>query len=234
MKGRKIKGTYVIVVLVLMSVLKLDAQLLPFIGLNSIPSPTANVCKEPFYLGNFYSTGYQMGDTVPDFKLYALNGDSLILSQSLTSGKPVLLIAGSLTCPVFRAKVATINQVAVTYSTFVNVYIIYTIEAHPTDTSVYFGYVNVTSQNISGGILFKQPQNYGERKAMVDTMGSYFNLTAPVYLDAPCNNWWKKFGPAPNNSYLIGTNGVVLNKHGWFHKFPDNIYCDLDSILNFN
>ncbi len=210
------------------------SQLLPSIGINSIPANNATVCAEPFYLGNFYVTGYHQGDQVPDFKLYGLNGDSLILSQELLSGKPVLLIAGSLTCPVFRAKVTSINQVITTYSSNIKVFVIYTLEAHPTDTSVYFGYVNTTSQNVTANILFPQPQTYGQRKQMVDTMSSLLNLNAPVFIDGPCNNWWNNFGPAPNNSYLIGTNGTVLNKQGWFHKSPDDIFCDLDSILNLN
>jgi hypothetical protein len=212
----------------------LKAQLLPSIGLSVTPSDNVPVCTEPFYTGSFYTSGYQVGDTVPDFKLYAINGDSLVLSKSLLSGKPALLIAGSLTCPVFRAKVATINQVVSTYSPLINVYVIYTIDAHPTDTSVYFGYVNVTSQNTSAGILFPQPVTYGGRKAMVDTMDHWVNLNAPVFIDGPCNGWWHHYGPAPNNAYLIDTNGTVALKHGWFHKYPDNIYCDLDSILNFN
>ncbi len=210
------------------------SQLLPPIGLSAMPANSAPLCAEPFYLGSFYTSGYQQGDTVPDFKLYNLSGDSIILSQQLSAGKPVLLIAGSLTCPVFRAKVTTINQVMATYSANIKVFVIYTIEAHPTDTSVYFGYVNVTSQNITAGILFPQPQTYGQRKQMLDTMSSFVNLNAPVFIDGPCNNWWHNFGPAPNNSYLIGTNGVVLNKQAWFDKDPDDIFCQLDSILNVN
>jgi hypothetical protein len=208
-----------------------EGQLLPSLGLSSIPHDTTPICKEPYYLGSFYTSGYQQGNNVPDFKLYSLSGDSMQLSQTLAGGKPTLLIAGSLTCPVFRNKVPTINQVVATYSNYINVYVIYTLEAHPTDTSVYFGYVNVTSQNNSQGVLFPQPKTYAQRKAMVDTMSYWVNLKAPVFIDGPCNPWWKNFGPAPNNSYLIGTNGTVLNKHGWFHKSPDHIFCDLDSIL---
>jgi hypothetical protein len=210
------------------------SQLLPTIGSVTKPADAATLCIEPFYLGNFYTSGFQQGNAVPDFKLYGLNGDSLVLSQALSSGKPVLLIAGSLTCPVFRSKVPVINQVVATYSNNIKVYVIYTLEAHPTDTSVYFGYVNVTSQNTSAGILFPQPTTYGLRKKMVDTMSTWVNLNAPVFIDGPCDQWWKNFGPAPNNSYLISPNGMVLNKHGWFHNSPDNIFCDLDSILNIN
>jgi hypothetical protein len=211
-----------------------NAQLLPSIGLISKPGDATSLCKEPYYLGSYYTSGYQQGDTVPDFKLYSLNGDSLQLSQALSGGKPVLLVSGSLTCPVFRSKVPFINQVMATYSNNIAVYVIYCIEAHPTDTSVYFGYPNVTSQNTSAGILVPNPTTYGQRKALVDSLNYRVNLNAPVFIDGPCNQWWKKFGPAPNNSYLIGTNGVVMNKHGWFHKNPDNIFCDFDSIFSVN
>ena len=230
-KNRMLKR---LLVFCLLGNLQLSAQLLPSIGLVTQPLNSATLCNQPFYTGSFYNTGYQRGNTVPDFKLYKLNGDSLVLSQALLGGKQILLIAGSLTCPVFRAKVNTINQVASTYSNAIDIYVVYTLEAHPTDTSVYFGYVNVTSQNNSAGILFPQPKTYAARKAMVDTMSAWVNLQVPVLIDGPCDQWWTNFGPAPNNSYLIGTNGVVRSKHGWFHKSPDNIYCDLDSLLNIN
>lgn len=211
-----------------------NSQLLPSIGLNTQPANSATICEPPYYTGSFYTTGYQVGDTVPDFKLYNLLGDSLVLSNELQNEKPVLLIAGSLTCPVFRTKVQFINQVMATYGSSVNVFVIYTIEAHPTDTSVYFGNINTTSQNINDGVLFPNPLTYGDRKQMVDTMSNWVSLNAPVFIDGPCNEWWNNFGPAPNNSYLIDTNGIVISKHGWFHKLPtDNIFCDIDNYLNF-
>ncbi len=212
---------------------KLKAQLLPSIGLVSLPSNTTPICNPPYYLGSFYNSGFMIGDTVPDFKLYNLQGDSLILSDELSDGKPILLIAGSLTCPVFRNKVQTINQVVSTYGSAIKVFIIYTIEAHPTDTSVYFGTINITNQNNTEGVLFASPTNYGERKILVDTMSNWVNVNAPIFIDGPCNPWWNNFGPAPNNSYLIDTNGVVVSKHGWFHKQPtDNIFCDIDNYLS--
>src|SRR4051794_19849988 len=97
-----------------------QAQLLPSIGLTTQPANSATLCEPPYYTGSFYTSGYQVGDTVPDFKLYSLSGDSLILSQQLQLHKPVLLIAGSLTCPVFRSKVPIINQVMATYGASIN------------------------------------------------------------------------------------------------------------------
>ncbi len=209
-------------------------QLLPTIGLNSMPSNTTAICAEPWYLGSFYTSGLPVGNTVPDFKLYNLNGDSLILSNELLAGKPILLIAGSLTCPIFRGKINTINQIVATYGTAIKVFIIYTIEAHPTDTSVYFGNVNVTTQNQNAGILFPQPTTYGARKQLVDTMSYWVSPNAPVFIDGPCNEWWNAFGPAPNNAYIINPNGVIVKKHGWLDKSPDKIFCDIDNVLAIN
>ncbi len=209
-----------------------QVNLLPSIGLIAQPNDNDAVCYIPWYLGNFYSSGLQAGDTAYDFTLYNLNGDSLNLAEALSHGRPVLLVAGSYTCPVFRNKVAVINNVIAQYAGLLDVYIIYAVEAHPEiDTSVYFGYVNTTTQNIQAGILYQQPDTYGERKNVVSDMLSNLNINAPVFIDGPCNNWWSAYGPAPNNAYLIDTNGIVMAKHGWFHNYPDNIYCDIDSLL---
>lgn len=207
------------------------AQLLPSIGLPALPADSDSVCYMPFYTGSFSASGLQEGDTASDFTLYDLNGNDFNLSQKLSS-RPVLLVAGSYTCPVFRNKVAAINNIYTLYGGQIEVAIIYTPEAHPDiDTSVYFGYVNTGAANIAAGILYRQPVTYGERKDVVSDMLGAMNILAPVYIDGPCNNWWSHYGPAPNNAYLIDTNGIVFAKHGWFDKYPDNMICDIDSLL---
>ena len=210
---------------------EVSAQLLPPIGLNQLPADTASICPIPWYLGSFYASGLTEGNAAHDFKLYNLGGDSLVLSQKLALGKPVLLVAGSLTCPVFMNKLSTINQVISTYGNQIQVFVIYTLEAHPTDTSVYFGYVNVGTANQTAGILFSQPTTYAGRKMMVDTLSFWGTCNAPIFIDGPCNEWWSTFGPAPNNAYLIDTNGIIAAKHGWFHRNDDQIFCDIDSLL---
>ncbi|MBK6522144.1 MAG: hypothetical protein IPG08_07290 [Sphingobacteriaceae bacterium] len=53
------------------------------IGINTLPANSATLCYPPYYTGSFYTSGYQVGNTVNDFKLYNLLGDSLILSEEL-------------------------------------------------------------------------------------------------------------------------------------------------------
>lgn len=204
----------------------------PTIGLFTVPAAGDNICNVPVYNGDYDTTGYVQGDTIPDFTLYKTNGDAVNIASELQGGLPVMLVAGSYTCPVFRNKVADLNNMQAMYNGQLKIYIVYTIEAHPVaDPSPYSGNVWVTSQNQSEGVLFRQPVTYGERKNMADTMLSRMTILPEILLDGPCNNWWSNFGPAPNNAYLIDTNGVIVRMHGWFHRLPDNMYCSIDSLL---
>ncbi len=206
-------------------------NLLPSICTDPLPNDTQSICTIPWYLGDYNSSGLQAGDTAADFTLYDQNGNPFNLGNALAAGKPVLLVAGNYTCPVFRDRIPTINAVHSTYASQVTTVVIYGVEAHPTDTSPYFGYPNLTQDNISDGIYFPQPLTYGDRKLMVAETYANTPLQAPTYIDGLCNNWWLYYGPAPNNAYLIDTNGIVFSKHDWFDNYPHDIICDIDSLL---
>ncbi|MCB0706145.1 MAG: T9SS type A sorting domain-containing protein [Saprospiraceae bacterium] len=209
-----------------------QVELAGSIGIGAAPQNNDPICAIPNFLENFQLSGYYAGELIPDFNLFNLAGEELIMSDLLDEGKPVLLIAGNYTCPVFRGKVPVINQIVQDFSNELQVVIIYGVEAHPIiDISPYYGYINTTTANENMGVLFQQPKTYGERKTMVQTMLTEMNILAPVYIDGPCNNWWSNFGPAPNNAYLIDTDGIILSKHAWFDKYPDDIFCDLSNFL---
>jgi hypothetical protein len=218
----------------LLAAFQLHSQtgLKPSIGIGALPSDNAALCNAPWYLGNFTQSGLQEGDSAADFTLYELNGTAFNLQAALQTGKPVLLVAGSYTCPVFRGKIAVINDIVANYGTDITTVVVYELEAHPdVDTSVYFGYVNPGSQNLNSGILYRQPTTYGGRKAIAQGMLDSLPINAIVVMDGPCDEFWMHYGPAPNNAYLIDTSGIVVAKHAWFDKYPEDIYCDLDSLL---
>lgn len=204
----------------------------PHIGLTAPPNLSDPICTIPVYQGNFQSSGFQEGDNVPDFTLYKTNGDSVRLRDLLLEGKPVLLVNGNYTCPVFRNKIGALNAMTNYYGPLLQVYVVYTVEAHPIiDPSPYNGQVWVTNNNIQEGVLFPQPKTYGERVALIDTMLTQYDIVPDILVDGPCNAWWSNFGPAPNNAYLIAPNGTAAAKHGWFHRTPDNMWCDIDELL---
>lgn len=162
-----------------------------------------------------------------------MNGEAYNLGDTLASGKPVLMIACSYTCPVYRNKIEEINEVIDLYGDELSVLLVYGVEAHPyTDISPYFGFINPSQANLNQGILYAQPTTYGERLAIAQDMFANTDIDEDiVFFDGPCQNWWDFYGPAPNNSYLIDTTGLVYTKHGWFDKYPNSILCDLQQYF---
>src|ERR1051326_6851448 len=88
-------------------------QLKPSIGLSALPGDNTSICT-PVCSGNysqngFANTGLQVGDTIPQFQFYTLNGTPYDAQSLLNTGKPLCIIAGSYTCPVWRGKISDIN-----------------------------------------------------------------------------------------------------------------------------
>jgi len=208
----------------------------PSIGITSLPADATAICAIPTYTGSFTASGFQAGDTIPHFLLYDRNGMAFDVLTILQTGKPLLLIGGNYTCPIFRDKISKINSVAATYSNQINIFVVYGVEAHPKapDFSPYSGTLWVTGENQNEPCLYLQPTTYGGRKQLINDMlaNPLYTISVPVLIDGTCNTWWQNFGPAPNNAYLIKPNGVVFKKEAWFDKAPDNINTDINALLS--
>jgi len=219
-----------------------QVQLLPSIGLNYPPIDTDSICTiVPRSQGNPW-IAVNIGDTMADFTLWDINGDSITLSSVLNSGKRVLMVSGSYTCPIFRNHMSDLNDVAAQFGNYIECFVVYTVEAHPTGSPMpYSGNINPTNPP------YYQALTFGDRKATLLDMingvgtGSYIPVTinVPIYIDGPCNEWWQYYN-GPNNAYLIDTNGVLFAYHNWFNNsnppngIPTNIWCDIDSLLGLN
>ncbi|MBK7297848.1 MAG: redoxin domain-containing protein [Flavobacteriales bacterium] len=163
--------------------------LLPSIGISTLPGNDDPVCTLPLQTPPITSVGRDAGETAADFTLYDRDGNAFNLHDALAAGKPVLMISASYTCPVFRNKVPSINSVVATYGDELTTVIIYTVEAHPDqDISPYFGVVNTGAQNISAGILYRQPTTYGERKDVLDALTLDMQIDAPIIWTDPATN----------------------------------------------
>jgi len=199
-----------------------QVTLKPSIGLNSLPGDSTVICYIPTYIdpdGTFDTPGLHVGDTVPDFKLYTVDGDSMQISDLLKDGKPVLLVGGSYTCPIYRNHVGDINDIVTLFGNQIHVYVVYTVEAHPQspELSPYSGTVWNPSQNKKDGIYYYEPVYYKDRKDVASIMISKTAVNAEVLLDGPCNLWWETYAYAPNPAFLISPNGTVYAKQGWFN-----------------
>ena len=212
----------------------------PSIGISALPGDNTSICT-PQCSGsyNFNTDGFQVGDTIPQFQFYTLAGNPMDAQTLLNTGKPLCIVAGSFTCPVWRGKIATLNTLVSTYGSQVNFLVLYVCEAHPMspDVSPYSCNVWNPSQNQTDGVMYLQPTTYGQRKATAtdmvnNTCSCIPTINAPMVIDGPCNEFWTTFGPAPNNAYLINPiDGTVYCKHGWFNQAPNDMGVCISNLL---
>ncbi|TND10644.1 MAG: hypothetical protein FD123_286 [Bacteroidetes bacterium] len=210
----------------------------PSINTAQMPNGTDSICTFPAYIdttAQFMLSGYHVGDLVPDFTLYNENGVSYNMETELQDGKPILLIAASYTCPQSRDGLTTILPTLLnTFGQQIKVFVIYEMEAHPKspDVSPFSGGVWVTPNNYINGILYAQHQIYAGRQQMAHLADSALNISVPVLIDGPCNEWFSNYGPAPHNAYLVAPNGHIFRKYGWFNNTNYDIEADISLLLS--
>lgn len=162
--------------------------------------------------------GPRAGERAPNFVLKTLGGQSVELAQALGKG-PVVLEFGSYTCPIFRQKHEGMEALYGQYGSQASFFTIYTTEAHPKgDPSPYSGREWVTDENERSGILVRQPSSDADRRAVASRARADLGIRTAILVDDMGNSTWKAYGAAPNAAYLIGTDGQVKLRQGWFQK----------------
>ena len=181
----------------------------------------------------FETLGYQIDDKVPDFTLYSSQGDKFTLSEALKSGKPIMLISGSYTCDVSRSNLPGIDSIIQQYRDKINVRMVYTLDAHPSDTISPYSpkhEIWIPNINLKDQVEATQPKTYGEREALAVKWQQRYNIAVPVLIDTPANQFWLNYGQAPNMVYLIDPNGTVNYKQVWFNK--NNLEKAIIKLIN--
>ncbi|GAB3781192.1 hypothetical protein GCM10028818_34820 [Spirosoma horti] len=177
---------------------------------------------------DFNKIGYQKGDKIKDITLRSIDGQTVSFASVMANNKPLLLISGSYTCDISRRNVPDMNALTARYKDRATIYLVYTIDAHPSDVVSPYSKNNrieIASANIRDQIEAKQPKTYGERKLLARKWQQRNSLLAPVLIDNPTNDFWLAFGQAPNMACLINPDGTVYYKQAWFK------FVDLDSSM---
>lgn len=160
--------------------------------------------------------GPEAGETAPNFRLETLDGKTVELSQ-FKGKKPVVIEFGSYTCPVFRNQHRSMERLYQKYGDEAEFLLVYTVEAHPkNDPSPYSGREWTTDENRREGILVRQPTRQSERVKLAKRARSDLNIQPLIALDDMENSTWNKYGKAPNAAYLVGTDGRIKLRQGWF------------------
>lgn len=214
------------------------------IGIETLPSDETPICDFCPMQDNWQNTQNACphtnvpmpGEMVHDFVLWDLDGEPFHLAEVLAGGKFVYLVNGAATCPVFRNRIAELNQlVADLANQPIEILSVYTIDPHPQapDISPYSG--NVWPMDPPHA----QPTTYGERK---DLAWSIYELPNPqdptveslntrMLIDEPCNSFWENMSRNANEGLLIAPNGRLLVRQHWFNYNPGSALCLIQAAM---
>ncbi|MBI1953701.1 MAG: redoxin domain-containing protein [Candidatus Omnitrophica bacterium] len=160
--------------------------------------------------------GPQEGDEVPDLTLKDLDGRPVRLAD-FKKKKPVLLVTGSYSCPVYRQRLSALKKLHERHGRRAAIFVLYTVEAHPVgEASPYAPGEWLTEENRREGLLLKQPRTYEGRAALASRCQTDLKSPVPVLVDGMDNAAWETFGRAPNAAYLVDYAGKIHLRQGWF------------------
>lgn len=173
--------------------------------------------------------GPKPGMAAPDFKLQTLDG-KMLEGSKLWQEKPLVLITGSYTCPVFRRQTNQMDSLAKDFGDKVHFLLLYTVEAHPKgDPSPYNGKEWITPANQKAGILLAQPTTMEARLKLARECAASLKLKVPMVIDTLDNATWQAYGRAPNCAYLINKEGKIVAAQPWFDGGP--LRKELEKLL---
>lgn len=160
--------------------------------------------------------GPEAGERAPNLRIRDTRGRELEL-ESLWKERPVVLVTGSYSCPVYRSRGPALQRLSERYGSRAKFIVLYTVEAHPVGSpSPYTGREWVTEENRRQGILVRQPGTFEERARLATECQAALRLEMPFLVDGMDNAAWEKYGSAPNACYLISSKGRVRLRQDWF------------------
>lgn len=154
------------------------------------------------------SGGVTAGDDAADGKLYTVDGRS-IRASSLWGERPIVLEFGSITCPIFTAKIERMDRMADTFSGIVDFYTVYTREAHP-------------------GNRYSSHESLAEKRRCAAALRERESVTREILIDGIDGSVHRAYGALPNAVFLIGTDGIVAYRADWL--VPDELERKIEEL----
>ncbi|MBV1930248.1 MAG: hypothetical protein KUG71_00915 [Porticoccaceae bacterium] len=135
------------------------------------------------------------GQPFPDRLVTMSNGASKNLYQ-LADGKPLLLVTGSITCPMTVSSIDDLNQLQAELADKINVVLVYVREAHP-------------------GENFPQPQNLEQKIKNAHQFQNDYDIDFPCIIDELNGPLHHLLDVLPNSAHLISSDGEILTQALW-------------------
>lgn len=135
------------------------------------------------------------GDKIPDFELQTLDGTTFS-SGDLKETGPVLLVFGSLTCPMTDSAAPGINELHTEFGDRVRFMLVAVREGHP-------------------GASVPQPQTLEEKLKHAEMLRDFHGHQFEVAVDDVDGKFHQSLSPKPNSAYILGKDGTILFRAHW-------------------
>lgn len=135
------------------------------------------------------------GDRVPEFDLPTATG-GYVRSRELRGGRPLLLIFGSVSCPMTAASAPSLKDLHAEFGDQVEFATLYVREAHP-------------------GEKVPQPESLAEKLEQAKSFQELDAIPWTVAVDDIEGTLHRALDPKPNAAYLIDSRGIIAFRSLW-------------------
>jgi len=150
------------------------------------------------------------GDRLSDFHLSSIDG-TMQSTQALWSGKPILLIMGSLSCPMTTASMPDVLQLYKEFGRKVDFVLLYVREAHP-------------------GEKIPQPKTLDVKRTHAAALVEHSSVPFQVLVDDIDGTLHQRLGGMPNGAFLFASSGVVVFRALWIGDIS-GVRSALESLI---
>lgn len=170
-----------------------------------------------------------LGEPAPNFALKDIEGKTVELADFIGE-KPVVLRLGSHSCPVYRYRRFSMEDLIEDFRDRVHFLTVYTTEAHPVGSkSPYAEGEWDTWMNKAVGVRVREPATQEEREELARFSHEKLKLLAPMAVDGMDNEVWETYGGASSPGFVIDQQGRVALRQVWIE--PKEIREVLEKLV---
>jgi thiol-disulfide isomerase/thioredoxin len=135
------------------------------------------------------------GDSFPSFELVTTSSDRLV-NHDVFGDKPVLVIFGSMTCPMTASAAPSVQELYDEFGDRVKFIMLYVREAHP-------------------GEQISQAETMEEKVAHAKTLKEFYDINWTVAVDDIDGDLHRALDPKPNSAFLMDDSGKIIFRSLW-------------------
>ena len=141
------------------------------------------------------------GDPLPSFDLPTTDGGRFSSESIAADGRPVVLVFGSLTCPVTESAGPGLVDLHSRYGNAVRFVMVNVREAHP-------------------GLNVPQPRTLDQKSRNAAALKEHHHFGFDVAVDDLDGTVHRAFGTRPSSAYVIDSSGIIAFRAHWSTSLP--------------